>query len=65
MRSLLNFGAPLEIEGVRYNDATDRTLEQRILVADHHREINTYMKEQHDLNPDGVFAQIFSEEVMQ
>ena len=27
MRSFLNFGAPLEINGERYNDATDRTAE--------------------------------------
>ena len=45
MRSFLNFGAPLEIDGVRYNDASDRVEEQQLVVADHHREINKYMKE--------------------
>lgn len=56
MRSFLNFGAPLEIDGVRYNDAADRTLDQRVLVADHHKEINLYLKEQIDFDPEGVSA---------
>ena len=66
MRSFLNFGAPLEINGVRYNDATDRTDEQRVVVADHHRAINVFLKEQQaESDQEGVSAQIFSEEVLQ
>ena len=34
MRSFINFGGPLNIDGVRYNDITDRYTDQQKKIAD-------------------------------
>jgi hypothetical protein len=35
MRSFMDFGSPLDIDGKKYNDITDRYLEQRDIVTEY------------------------------
>ena len=63
MRILVNLGVPLNVNGIRYNDITDRFIEQKEKVNDFQSKmvetINEFKKE----NPNGLNVLIFSEAV--
>ena len=63
LRGFINFGAPLNINGIEYNDLTDRQDDQKQFVADFQKEIYDKLLEMKDTQPDSIVADIFSEQV--
>lgn len=63
MRTIINFGAPLNIDGTRYNDLQDRKNEQRQHSRDFQQEIVKLIEEFKKDNKNGLDATIFSEDI--
>lgn len=61
MRSFQEFGSPLNIDGEKFNDITDRYIEQRVIVTKYQRKVNDYIEtvSKNSL----VKTQMFSEEL--
>ena len=45
LRSVLHFGGPLNVNGIRYNDISDRSVEQQDYVISFLGEIDTFIEE--------------------
>lgn len=65
MLSSIKFGAPLHIDGVRYNDITDREREQTLKVSEFQKRIVKMIEEFKQKNEGGVDPIIFSQAVGQ
>ena len=63
MLSNVQFGAPLDYDGIRYNDLTDRRKEQRAIADKFQKDMFNKIKEIQD--EDGVNAIIFSDAIVQ
>jgi len=65
MRIIINFGAPLNVDSIRYNDITDRFTEQKEKVSNFQSKMLQAINEFKMENPDGLNVLIFSEAVSQ
>ena len=63
MRTIINFGAPLDIGGTKYNDIQDRYTEQRQYSRDFQSEIVKLIEDFKKENKNGLDVTIFSEDV--
>ena len=63
MRAFINFGAPLNIKGIRYNDVTDRYDDQKKIIGDFQMDVQNYLLSYSEDNQ--IYASIVSEELMQ
>jgi hypothetical protein len=61
MRNFVNLGAPIEIEGVRYNDKTDRLEEQTEYVSTFLLDLEAKFIESFENDPTGFEVNILSE----
>ena len=63
MSAFINFGAPLNIKGIRYNDVTDRYDDQKKIIGDFQMDVQNYLLSYSEDNQ--IYASIVSEELMQ
>jgi hypothetical protein len=64
MRSFMNFGFPLNINGVKYKNVGDRQSEQKKFIGDYQSDLVNYLKEtfgESNIKP-YLFSQAVAEE---